>query len=118
VAWTEWLLVTLAKCLWCTLRPSSPQASTATSSERTCAGSRTCSGEAGSSTLSHPTSPKPVQPGDRVTALHLPHYGVGVVELVEPDGGLLVAFEVDGRESRDAFDQGELQLVVVAKAVA
>jgi hypothetical protein len=118
VAWTEWLLVTLAKCLWCTLRRSNHRPPTATSSERTCAGSRTCSGEAGSSTLSHPTSPKPVQPGDRVTALHLPHYGVGVVELVEPDGGLLVAFEVDGRESRDAFDQGELQLALVEKAAA
>jgi hypothetical protein len=51
-----------------------------------------------------------VKPGTIVIYLAYPGWGLGVVRRIEPDGRLLVDFEVDGRSYSDDFHAQELEV--------
>lgn len=54
--------------------------------------------------------------GDIVILKARPAWGVGVIRLVEPDGKLLVDFEVDGRAFSDDCHPLELELATIVRA--
>lgn len=47
--------------------------------------------------------------GDLVEATYLPHWGVGVIEFVAPDGRLTVSFEIGHEGYTEDFHALELQ---------
>jgi hypothetical protein len=55
------------------------------------------------------TLTKAMTRGDLVTYLAHPEWGPGVIRTVEPNGTLLVDFEVNGRPYSDDFHAQELE---------